>query len=457
MTSSPPVRPALGMGSKIAYGTGQIGGQVLRDAPALLLPIYLTTVLSVPAWLAALSILLPKAWVVFCDPLVGAWSDRSEGRYGRAPFLLAGAVLSGLTFICLFLTPPIENIWFAAGWNTLVFAIASTAYSLFSVPYLALPAEMSADPHERTRILAYRMAFTAIGLFIGGFAQPLTKWLGGGQQSFITMALMLGGISALTMLAPILVARRITSRRVSLNRIGVLAQVRIAFANRDFATLAIAFLLKSLSQACIFTVLGLFFIYVVGRVELIVLLIFLSSVTVILSQPWWVYASRRWGKQGGFAMAGFGWALLNLSWLFASRGTDIVIAPPGIGPLSTQDLLLLGRGLLLGVFNSGVVLLAFSILSDIIENDRQISGEMRGGVFSGMFTAIEKVGFAAGPALAGVVLSLSGFVSTKSGQADQPASAITGILISMGAIPPLLTAIATALVVWNLTRTTTRR
>lgn len=125
---------------------------------------------------------------------------------------------------------------------------------------------------------------------------------------------------------------------------------------------------------------------------------------------------------------------------------------PGIGPLSTQDALLLGRGLLLGVFNSGVVLLAFSILSDIIEADEQATGEARGGAYSGVFTAIEKLGFAGGPALAGLVLSLSGFISTKSGEVEQPASAITGILINMGAIPPILTAIATGLVVWNLTR-----
>lgn len=412
----------------------------------------MTTVLSVPAWLAGLSILLPKAWVVFCDPLVGAWSDRTNGSHGRAPFLLAGALLSALTFVCLFLTPPVDNIWFAAGWNTLLFAIASTAYSFFSVPYLALPAEMSGDTHERTRILSYRMGFTALGLFVGGFAQPLTKWLGGGQQSFIIMALILGTLSALTMLAPLVVARRIERRALPTSGTSVFRQVRTAFRNRNFATLAAAFFLKSLSQASIFTVLGLFFIYVVGRVELIILLILFSSLTVLLSQPFWVFVSQRWGKQVGFAIAGFGWAILNFTWLFAARGTDILVSIPGIGPLSTQDALLLGRGLLLGVFNSGVVLLAFSILSDIIEADEQATGEARGGAYSGVFTAIEKLGFAGGPALAGLVLSLSGFISTKSGEVEQPASAITGILINMGAIPPILTAIATGLVVWNLTR-----
>jgi hypothetical protein len=34
-------RPSrLTLGDKLAYGAGQIGGQVLRDAPALLLPIF---------------------------------------------------------------------------------------------------------------------------------------------------------------------------------------------------------------------------------------------------------------------------------------------------------------------------------------------------------------------------------------------------------------------------------
>ena len=45
---------------------------------AVLLPLFMTTMLGVPAWLAGLVVLLPKLWLIVCDPLVGAWSDRMK-------------------------------------------------------------------------------------------------------------------------------------------------------------------------------------------------------------------------------------------------------------------------------------------------------------------------------------------------------------------------------------------
>ena len=43
----------------LRYGVGQTGAQIFRDTPAALLPVYLTTVLGVPAWLAGVAILVP--------------------------------------------------------------------------------------------------------------------------------------------------------------------------------------------------------------------------------------------------------------------------------------------------------------------------------------------------------------------------------------------------------------
>ena len=65
------------------YGVGQVGGQILRDTPALILPIYMTTVLGMEAALAGLVIIIAKFWVVAADPVAGIISDRTETRWGR--------------------------------------------------------------------------------------------------------------------------------------------------------------------------------------------------------------------------------------------------------------------------------------------------------------------------------------------------------------------------------------
>ena len=71
----------------LRFGVGQLGAQIFRDTPAVLLPLFLVTMLAVPAWLAGLVVLLPKIWLIFCDPLIGNWYDQAKSRLGRTPFL----------------------------------------------------------------------------------------------------------------------------------------------------------------------------------------------------------------------------------------------------------------------------------------------------------------------------------------------------------------------------------
>ena len=73
----------LPVSTYVGYGAGQIGGQILRDTPALILPIFMTTVLGLEAALAALVIIIAKFWVVLADPIAGVISDRTKSRWGR--------------------------------------------------------------------------------------------------------------------------------------------------------------------------------------------------------------------------------------------------------------------------------------------------------------------------------------------------------------------------------------
>jgi hypothetical protein len=77
----------------LSYGVGMTGNQIMRDVPTAMLLFYMTNTLLIPAAFAGLAILLPKIWVVFADPLVGAWSDRTRSRWGaRKPFLFWGSI-----------------------------------------------------------------------------------------------------------------------------------------------------------------------------------------------------------------------------------------------------------------------------------------------------------------------------------------------------------------------------
>lgn len=427
--------------AKIGYGIGAIGGQIFRDTPALILPIYMITVLGIPAWMAGIAILIPKAWIIFCDPLVGSWSDRRSRTWGRAPFLLAGAILSGLTFMLMFSAPDFASPWASAAYMTFSFALASTAYSLFSVPYLSVAAEMSDVPAERTRVLAVRIMFLAVGVAVGaGYALPVARYLGAGWTGFNRMGIVYGGVCLVTMLITYLTVRRVRLISASEERgISGKEDIRALWANKPFVVLALAYFTALTGQGMTYTVFGLFFVYVMKDPSQLAIINVFAAASVLVGQPVTLWLSRYLSKKTLFVVGILGWAAMSLSWGVAGpHEGQWITAHTGI-PMPETALLAI-RGFLWGMFNSVYLLMALSLLTDTISYDRELSGLSRSGLYSGVFSALEKVAFALGPAICGLLLSAGGFVGTKGGDATpQSSAAITTLMLCFCVYPVIVT------------------
>jgi Na+/melibiose symporter-like transporter len=105
--------------------------------------------------------------------------------------------------------------------------------------------------------------------------------------------------------------------------------------------------------------------------------------------------------------------------------------------------LVVGQVALLGCGYAALQLLAFSLLPDTISDDETRSGRRQAGAFTGVWTAGETLGAAAGPALYAAVLALSSFVSAPADErVAQPDSAITGVLVGMTVVPVVLLAVS---------------
>ena len=155
----------LPVSAYFGYGVGQVGGQILRDTPALILPIYMMTVLGMEAALGGLVIIIAKFWVVAADPIAGILSDRTESRWGRRrPFILGGGVMAAGCFVMLFVVPDMQTQLALFLYMTVIYVLLNTGFSLFAVPYLTMASEMSVNPDERTTIMSFRNAFLAVGL-----------------------------------------------------------------------------------------------------------------------------------------------------------------------------------------------------------------------------------------------------------------------------------------------------
>lgn len=413
----------LSQGVYAAYGTGWIGGQVFRDVPALILLPFMLSVAGVPPAIAGAAIFIPKLWIVVCDPLMGLLSDRTKSRWGRRrPFLLVGSILCGLTFIMLFNLPDISSGTLRGVYVGVIYTIASTAFSIYSVPYLTMGSELSATMHERTIVMSWRQVGLGFGL-IAGNAMPL--WLvnqgGGGAAGYSFMAMILGAVCLVTMITTFFGTASVPNTPLVDAPVPLREQVQLALQNKPFLILVGANFSQLVGSAGGYATIAMFMIYHLKMdFNSISQFLLVLSGMVVITPPLWTMLSKRIGKKAVFLIA-----IVCFIFTFGSFAL--------IKPDNTVAIYLVAAGL--GTFNCGFSLMAFSMLLDTIAYDRKMSGLNREGVFAGLWSAMDKVAFACGALIAGLLLSAFGYHESTTGFVEQSAEALQGVAVTYIGLP----------------------
>ena len=403
------------------YALGAFGTGVFSTVPTVLLLYFCTETLKMPPALAGLAVFLPKVWAVIWDPTVGVWSDRTRSPIGRRrPFLLAGGIGVSVAFLALFSWPYVLGKGAFVAVALLYFALAN-AYSLFAVPYVSVPAEISPEPAERERVTAWRIGFAMVGVLIGaGLAPILVQAGGGGRGGYIFMAMIVAAICGAGMFSAFLATPSILGA-ANPEAPSLRAALPALLANRPFLKLIAAYVVQLTGVGMISAIAPYWIVNVAGRTEgqVGIALGFLLLVT-IASTPVWALVMRRIGARAVLALSAFLYGLATLTFL---------ALPP-----HPPSLMTFGVYALIGIPFGGVQIGPFAMAAHLIHESARSSGVRREGLFTGLWTAGEKVGLALGPGVAGFGLMLIGF---HSGAASQAPATLSGITLLMGVGPTI--------------------
>lgn len=444
--ASPTLVPAGASGSrlpvslKLGWAVGAFGISLLMNGIAGVLLLFAVSMLGIDPWLAGVIITVSKLFDAVTDPVVGLWSDRLRSPRGRRrPFLTWGAVMSAASFVMIFTTPQFANQYATAAYLFFALCLYAFGYTLFNIPYMAMPAEMTDNYHERSSIHAYRMVFVALGGMVAGAGVKFALDVLGSTEksSWAIVGVACGVLIFISLMTAYLSTARARFTEPAENAgTGTFAQLVQEFGavsgNRHFLRLIGVKFAQLMGVQTTGAAMAYFFVqYLQQSFSVLALFSLVVTASTIISSPLLVAFSRSYGKKAAYYVAAVVNIAYALSWTFS--GPDDPVA------------LVLARGLLVGVAFSGNVIMAMSMLTDIINEDATRTGVRREGAFTALYSFVEKLTGAFGPLIVGLALSYVGFNKDLPFDVPQGDNANTALLLAVSWLPAIFYTIAVVL------------
>lgn len=413
----------LPVGTRFGYALGSLSTGAFGTVPGLLLLPYLTDTLAVSASVAGLLVLLPKAWDVLFNPVAGRISDRTRTRLGpRRPYLAGGGIALAVCFAGLFAGPNTGSAAVDALYVAGMFLLCATAFAFFQVPYNALPAELTGDPAERTRLTTWRIAVLAVAILVSGAGAPAVRDAVGGTTGYRVMGVAVGVLILLGAIGAFLGTAR-APRSTVLASVTSWREVFAAVRDcRAFRLLLTAFVLQAAGIGTLLASVDYVARVAIGDRGLQPLLFAAFVAPALLVMPLCQRIADRYGKRFGYVLA----TLVFTAGVLGLLGARIL--PVGV---------VVGAAAVVGIGYAGVQVFPLALLPDVISAEERRTGQVRAGLFAGVWTAGETLGLALGPALYGLILAIGGYVSSAGTDVAQPAGAVTAVVLGAGLVPAL--------------------
>jgi Na+/melibiose symporter-like transporter len=326
---------------------------------------------------------------------VGWASDRFATPLGlRRPWMIASVPLILLGTWQTFFAAPGIGIWTLAFWCVAM----HLGYTLLLVPHGGWGLEISGDYHERTRIMAGKVWFAAVGMPFVLLLPAILEHFGrdGRAEQVAAMGWML---ILITPLSVALVLRYIpeppVDREMARRTAPPLRQFRAILRDRTLLTILILYGLLGLADAANAGTFVFFVEQGLGLGRMASGLMLIQALVALVSVPLWAAVSRRIGKRR--ALAGV------FTWHAALSPVALLLPAGEVLPLI---LFLIVRNVSWGAD----YMLLRALVADVAGRDAETSGERKSGSYYAMFNVTMKLSAALGVGAALWLLAGVGFM-----------------------------------------------
>lgn len=415
--------------NKFCYGIGGLGYSSMSQTLNSFIMFFATAVMGISGSLVGIAIAISSLWDGVSDPLVGYLSDNTKNKFfgKRLGFMFFGIFVISLLNLCIWSMPASLTEIGKFLWLLIGMLAIETANTCFGTPYSALAIDIAPDYNEQSKIQGFKTCFNIIGMILPSilmyFFMPSisisiqTRYT---QQGYIKIglinAVLLIVLGLITIIATLIYTRKnkiydLDTPKEKFNLNNLLTGYFNIIKKKDFRSVILGYSFATIASAFLTSVgMHLFtYCYHFSSPQISVVLIALFG-GAILSQPIWVYLSKRMEKKRALiislSLIIFGVFLILITFLFR-------------GFIDTNPMFYIAIPCLMfcGVGAGAMYSLPFSMYADAVTLEMFKTGQNNAGAYTGYYSFTYNLANSIALLIIGFLLDIIKFDSSQPVQA----------------------------------------
>ena len=435
----------VSFGEKLGYSLGDAAANLVFQMMMIFQLKFYTDVFGLDGAIAGSVLMIASISAIIVDPAVGILTDRTNTRWGKfRPWMLWTVVPFCLFYMLAFYNPGITEKTAVATYATISYVLLMTVYSFNNIPYTSLGGVMTSDIRERTEITTIRFVVVTIAQFVvQGLTLPLVDHFSEGstlQHGWFTTISIFAAIAFVFFIITFLVSKERISPPPT-QRVDIKEDIKSTVSNVSWNSMALLTFALFITLAMWGSAMNFYFQYNVDQKSLYD---FLTIFITLEEDEAYSMGFSAFNMMGAFVQF---MGVICLSRYLANKHgkkkTFIVCLSMTAFftamfyiPSPTDVSLMFVLNFLRSLAYAPTIPLLWAMIGDVAdhieyENHRRATGFC----FSGIILAL-KLGLGFGGAIAGIIISMFGYVSGN--VSIQNESAMEGIRLVSSLVPALL-------------------
>lgn len=398
------------------YACGNLAQNLCYMMVSVYLLYFYTDVLKIAAASVSVLFLVMRIFDALNDPLMGYLADKTNSRWGRfRPYILFGSVPLAVITVLLFTVPPFGQTGKTV-WAYITYLLYGIIFTIVLIPYFAMPASMTQNPEERSRISSACVILSTIAaLIVSAAVSPLVGLFSSEKIGFPVVTACFGLIAVICFY----ICFKSSKERIphqSENDFRFRDVFVLLGKNTPLIIVSLGYIFYSIMYTIRMAVVAYYTKYYMNNEAMTTIVLVMAIAGSLVGTALAVPLQKKFGKRNAYIIGAVIGAVSCFIMYFVS-GDNV----PAILILSVISQMGMAFPLVI----------TWSMAPDTVDYSEWKTGIRAEGTMFGAFSFIQKFASAIAGSLSALILAATGYVP----DGVQNATAIKGILSMMTTIP----------------------